>query len=77
MKQFVRFMVSPVGRWTRVIAGIVLIAGGLFIVGGAVGVIIALVGLVPLVAGAVDVCVFAPPLGYPFSGPKARASVQG
>jgi hypothetical protein len=77
MKQFVLFMVSPAGRWARFIAGIALVVGGLFIVGSAVGVIIALVGLVPLIAGSVDVCVFAPLLGYPFSGPRARAVVRG
>lgn len=74
MKQFFRFMVSPAGRSTRVAGGIVLIVAGI-LVGGLVGVIIALVGLVPLIAGSVDVCVFAPPLGYPFSGSRARSIV--
>jgi Inner membrane protein YgaP-like, transmembrane domain len=75
VKLFVQFMVSAAGRWTRVIAGAVLIVGGLFVVGGPVGIVVAVVGLVPLLAGAVDVCVFAPIFGYPFSGPKARAAV--
>ncbi len=75
MKVFLRFMVSAAGRWTRVIAGAVLIVGGLFAVGGPVGIVVAVVGLVPLLAGAVDVCVFAPIFGYPLSGPKARAAV--
>lgn len=74
MKQFVRFMVSPAGRTTRLAGGLVLIVGGV-LVGGLVGAVIALVGLVPLGAGSVDVCVFAPPLGYPFSGSRARSIV--
>lgn len=74
MKQFVRFMVSPAGRSTRVAGGVVLVVGGLLI-GGLVGAVLALIGLVPLIAGSVDVCVFAPPLGYPFSGAKARSIV--
>ena len=74
MKHFIQFMVSAVGRWARVIAGIALIAGGLFVVGGVAGLAIALVGLVPLFAGGVDVCVFAPVFGYPFNGAKARAA---
>jgi Inner membrane protein YgaP-like, transmembrane domain len=74
MKQFVRFMVSPAGRTTRVAGGVVLIVGGL-VVGGLAGVVLALIGLVPLLAGSVDVCVFAPPLGYPFSGSRARSIV--
>jgi hypothetical protein len=38
-----------------------------------VGIILAVVGLLPLVAGLVDVCVFAPLFGAPFSGAKVRA----
>jgi hypothetical protein len=75
MKSFVKFMVSPAGRLARVIAGVILIAGGLFYLGGPVGIVVALVGLVPLVAGAIDVCIFAPLFGYPFSGVRARANI--
>jgi hypothetical protein len=73
MNPFVKFMASPAGRITRVVAGILLIALGLFAIHGVGGIILAIVGLVPLVAGLFDFCVFAPLFGAPMSGPKIRA----
>jgi hypothetical protein len=72
MNPFVKFMASPAGRITRVLAGIVLVVLGIFMhsVGG---IIVAVVGLVPLLAGLFDFCVFAPLFGAPMSGPKIRA----
>jgi hypothetical protein len=76
VKTFMAFIVSLAGRWTRFIAGAVLVVGGLFLVGGPAGILIAVVGLVPLIAGGIDVCVFAPLFGYPFNGALARAAVR-
>ena len=73
MNPFVKFMASPAGRITRVVAGILLIALGLFAIHGVGGIILAIVGLVPLVSGLFDFCVFAPLFGAPMSGPKIRA----
>jgi hypothetical protein len=74
MNPFVKFMASPAGRITRIVAGIILIALGFFAVNNTVvGVILIVVGLVPLVAGIFDFCVFAPLFGAPMSGPKIRA----
>jgi len=73
MNPFVKFMASPTGRITRIVAGIVLVALGLLVIHGVGGIIIAIVGLVPLVAGLFDFCVFAPLFGAPMSGPKIRA----
>jgi hypothetical protein len=73
MNPFVKFMASPAGRITRIVAGIVLIALGLLVLHGTGGIIVAIVGLVPLVAGLFDFCVFAPLFGNPMSGPKIRA----
>ena len=73
MNPFVKFMASPAGRITRIVAGIVLIALGLLVMHGTGGIIVAIVGLVPLVAGLFDFCVFAPLFGNPISGPKIRA----
>jgi len=70
---FVKFMVSGAGRTARIVAGIILVALGLLVVKDTVGIILTVVGLVPLVAGAVDVCVFAPLFGYPFLGKESRA----
>ena len=72
MNPFVKFMASPAGRITRIVAGILLVALGFFMhsLGGT---ILAVVGLVPLVAGLFDFCVFAPLFGAPMSGPKIRA----
>ncbi len=65
--QIARFMASPVGRITRVIAGVILIALGL-VIGGPVGWTIAVVGLVPIAAGVGNVCLLAPALRVPFRG---------
>ena len=74
MNPFVKFMASPAGRITRIVAGIVLVAVGLLVMHASVGgIIVAVVGLVPLVAGLFDFCVFAPLFGAPMSGPKIRA----
>ncbi len=73
MNPFVKFMASPAGRITRIVAGIILVVLGLFVIHGTGGIIVAVVGLVPLVAGLFDFCVFAPLFGAPLSGPKIRA----
>jgi hypothetical protein len=73
MNPFVSFMASPVGRITRIVAGLVLIAWGLLGLTGASGLVVAVVGMVPLVAGLFDFCVFAPLFGAPLAGPKIRA----
>jgi hypothetical protein len=72
MNPFVKFMASPAGRITRVVAGIVLVALGI-VMHNLGGIIVAVVGLVPLLAGLFDFCVFAPLFGNPMSGPKIRA----
>lgn len=73
MNPFVKFMASPAGRMTRIVAGIALIAWGLMGLGGTTGIVVAVVGALPLVAGLFDFCVFAPLFGAPLSGPKIRA----
>lgn len=70
---FIKFMASGTGRIVRIVAGIALIALGLLSVQGTGGIILAVVGLVPLLAGAMDFCVFAPIFGLPFKGPDIRA----
>jgi hypothetical protein len=73
---FAAFMSSPTGRIVRVIAGLALIGVGLSLVifsaNVMLGVVLAVVGLVPLLAGALDVCVFAPVFGAPLRGAKVR-----
>lgn len=73
MNPFVKFMASTAGRVTRIVAGIALIALGLLVVQGTAGIVVAVIGVVPLVAGLVDICLFAPLFGSPLSGPKIRA----
>jgi hypothetical protein len=63
---FARFMSSTAGRLIRIVAGLALIIVGVLLVGGTLGTILAVVGLVPLLAGIVNVCVFAPLFGGPF-----------
>ena len=66
------FLASPVGRIVRIVAGVVIIFLGLFAVGNTAGFILALIGFVPLLAGMVDVCVFAPLFKLPFNGKDIR-----
>ncbi len=74
MNPFVKFMASPAGRITRIVAGLVLIALGLLVVHGVGGIVLVVVGLLPLLAGLFDFCIFAPLFGAPLSGPKIRAA---
>ena len=73
---FAQFMSSGLGRGLRIVAGIILIAVGLAVVGGIGGIVLAVVGLVPLLAGAFDVCLFAPLFGAPLKGVDVRARAK-
>ncbi len=66
-------MSHPAGRWTRAVAGIVLVALAFTLLAAGVGrdVLIA-VGVVVFLAGALNVCLFAPLFGAPFSGRDVR-----
>ncbi|TSD93092.1 DUF2892 domain-containing protein [Skermania sp. ID1734] len=67
-------MAGAQGRIARVIAGLVLIAAGVMMGGG--WWILAVVGLVPLLAGVLDVCLFAPVFGRPFTGARLRQTCR-
>ena len=73
---FAKFMSSGVGRGLRIVAGLALIVIGLFSTGGTGGIILAVVGAVPLLAGVMDVCLFAPLFGGPLKGADARAKAH-
>jgi hypothetical protein len=73
MNPIVAFLASTTGRIVRIIAGIVLIVGGLLGLGGVAGIILAVVGVLPLLAGVLDFCAFAPLFGNPLSGARIRA----
>lgn len=73
MNPLISFLASGNGRLVRIVAGLILIAGGLFGLQGVGGTIVAIIGVVPFVAGLFDLCVFAPLFGQPLSGPKIRA----
>lgn len=72
MNPFVKFMVAPAGRVTRVVAGIALIAWGWFGLTGALGIVVMVIGAVPFLAGLFDFCVFAPLFGYALGGAEIR-----
>ncbi len=76
MNAFFKFIASPAGRLTRVIAGIALIAWGYLGLTGTTGIIVIVIGLVPLLAGLFDVCVFAPLFRLPFGGVQLRKSLK-
>ncbi len=69
----IEFLATTTGRWIRIVAGVVLVALGLFVIKDTVGIVIAVIGLVPLIAGVVDVCVFAPLFGASFYGKQIRS----
>jgi hypothetical protein len=75
-ESFVRFMVSPAGRLTRVVAGVGLLGWGLSHRDTAGGKLAAAFSAVPIAAGALDACVLGPVLGYPFRGDEARDVVR-
>ncbi len=70
---FVKFMSSTAGRILRVVAGLILMWVGFIMLGGLPGIIVGIIGILPLVAGIIDICVFAPLFGGPLSGKAARA----
>jgi hypothetical protein len=73
---FGQFMASTAGRLVRIGAGIALIAIGLLVVGDVAGLIIAAIGIVPLLAGAVDICIFSRLFGGPLAGTDIRACAR-
>ncbi len=73
---FAKLMSSGLGRGLRIVAGLALIVIGLFSVGGTSGIILAIVGVVPLLAGILDVCLFAPLFGGPLKGAEARVQAK-
>lgn len=71
----VKFLVSPAGRVTRIIAGAILASLGL-VTGSTAGIVMLVLGIIPLVTGLFDVCLFAPLFGLSFSGEKARKKAR-
>jgi hypothetical protein len=75
-----RFLASRNGRITRIVVGVILVVIGLaigFQTGSIVGWIVTVIGLFPLIAGAVDLCLFAPFFGHSFRGPELRSELEG
>ncbi|MES2092521.1 MAG: DUF2892 domain-containing protein [Actinomycetota bacterium] len=68
-----KFLGSTASRWTRAIAGLVLIV--LAIALGGWWWLLAIVGAVFIAAGAFDFCLLAPLFGKPLQGRKFRASL--
>ena len=77
---FASFMSSGAGRVLRVVIGLGLIGWGVYLALATnsitTGMILVIIGLLPLVTGLLDVCVFAPLFGAPFSGTKVRAHAR-
>jgi len=71
---FARFVNSPSGRITRIVAGIGLIGWGYTQPATGIGLALIIVGLVPLVAGAFDMCLISALLGGQISGKRIRGS---
>ena len=75
-----RFLASRNGRITRLVIGVILVVIGLaigFQTHSIVGWIVTVIGLFPLIAGALDLCLFAPFFGHSFKGAQLRAELEG
>ncbi len=75
MSGLIKFLASANGRIVRIAAGVVIILLGLLAVwpSSAVGgLVVVIIGAIPLLAGAFDVCLFAPLAGLPFKGTDIR-----
>jgi hypothetical protein len=70
---FVVFMSNTSGRMLRVVAGVILALLGLFVAPAGIprDVLIGL-GVIVFLAGALNVCLFAPLFGAPFMGKDVR-----
>ncbi len=76
MEGLFEFLASTTGRWTRAIAGLILIALGIWVAGSTLWTwVLVIVGLVPLAAGVFDFCVFAPLFQLPFQGDRLRQTL--
>lgn len=73
--QFVSFVASPAGRWTRVAIGLAMISAGL-ILKNKKGASLAALGAIPLAAGAFDFCVAGPWLAGLFWGQDIRKALH-
>jgi hypothetical protein len=74
---FARFINSPAGRITRIVAGLGLIAWGYALRAGTGGIVLIVVGLIPLAAGLFNLCLISALLGGPISGSEvARGKPQ-
>lgn len=72
MKKFFGFMASIAGRILRAAAGGVLIGLGLGLLDGTGRWVMVAVGAFLVLVGLLDVCVFAPLFGKPFTGKRLR-----
>jgi hypothetical protein len=76
MHALIAFLVSSTGRIARVVAGVILIILGVLVVQGTVGWVIAAIGLLPIATGSLDLCLFGPLAGLPFSGAEIRRNMR-
>jgi len=70
------FLASSAGRWVRIGAGLVMVAGGVRR-GGPGGAVLALVGLVPFICGVLDYCLISYLAGGPLRGEEIRREPEG
>jgi hypothetical protein len=77
MNAFFSFMGSMNGRIARIVVGALLVILGFFVVNGSsvIQLLLIVLGLVALLAGAFDVCVFAPLAKLPFKGADLRKAL--
>lgn len=69
---FARFINSPAGRVTRIVAGLALLVWGYTLRAEVAGKVLVVVGLIPLVAGSLDWCLISALLGGPIRGAVLR-----
>ncbi|NDJ86429.1 MAG: DUF2892 domain-containing protein [Chloroflexi bacterium] len=72
----VEFIISPTGRITQIVAGMLIVAVGLISFGTFWGVILAGIGLVPIFAASYDFCLLGPLFGLPISAKAIRGDTS-
>lgn len=73
---FARFMNTPAGRLTRLVAGLALIGWGYTLRDSTSGIVLMVVGLIPFSAGLFDMCWISALLGGPAHGSKVGKDAQ-
>jgi hypothetical protein len=75
MRNVFRFLASQSGRWFRIFTGALIMVLASWFTAGVARFILVVIGFLPFIAGAADICLFAPLFNLPISGRKLREKI--